>query len=452
MTRTIDPYDELAAMFLTEAEAPQPWHEEAGQRTIELLMVGHLPVRAGLWLPPYADAIARRVGTTVLVRLDGEEATLQVLRSAEGQPAIDDCRNLREAILTLGPAPRAWIVRPSSRVEGGDLLTAPADRITILSSADQAAVVNAYRLVKDLAESADQRERPAPALALAVIGAEREAAEEVARRLDRTTRECLDVPVPLLMYLPRIDAAVRSSSLKSFPGQARPALEEVLAWIDEARTRRPAATTGGIDGVREPQPTAEEPRSHASPAAARAMEAEETEPARSAGPAPPVEVDLTPDAGGRRTIKLTPRAEAEVEPKEPLSPVEPDEGGGPVSLAAHVAGLEAIAPRCPGHERIELAVDAKGCIHLLGREQALREMPVVTAWARAHRELLAMACPDHHFDPAGEIISHLFTDEPARVADLQSSDLHLHVLAPVEIAGKRGWYAAPLNAPHAHGG
>lgn len=454
MTRTIDPYDELASMFLTEAEIPQPWQAGLAAQTVELLMVGHLPVRAGLWLLPYAGAIARRAGTTVLVRLDGDEPMIQVLRGVQGQPAVEECRNLREAILTLGDSVRAWIVRPSSRVATEELLTRRADRITILSSGDQAAVVNAYGLVKDLAEATRLNGGEAPDVGLAVIGADREAADDVARRLDRTTRECLDVSVPLLMCLPRIDAAVRASCLRSFPGQARPSLGEVLAWIEEARSRKPLAAVG-IGSASGPPPAPAEVGQDEPPvevierAAAdeQSRAGREAEPVPEAGHAPPVAIDLIPDADGTRTIKLAPRASAEVEPKEPVRSVEPDEEGRPVPLAEHVEALEAILPRCPGHERIELAVDRAGSIHLLGREETLREMPVVTAWARAHRELLAMACPDHHFDPAGQIICHLFTDEPARLADLQGSDMRLHVLAPVEVEGRRGWYAAPLNTP-----
>ena len=112
-----------------------------------------------------------------------------------------------------------------------------------------------------------------------------------------------------------------------------------------------------------------------------------------------------------------------------------------------VTSLIPVAPRCPGHEHIELALDQRGRMHLLAREEALRELPYVERWARAHRELLAMALPDYHLDPTGVTVCHVFTDTPTNVADLHGSDLHLHLLTPVEIDGHRGWYAAPLNTP-----
>src|SRR5688572_1603438 len=108
MNNPIDPFDELAAMFLT-ARQPQPpgaarmtpaptpaWSAPAmssprsGAQSCarpiamtELLIVGHLPVRASLWLVPYADMLAREVGTVGLVRLDGQEPTLQLLRAPQ---------------------------------------------------------------------------------------------------------------------------------------------------------------------------------------------------------------------------------------------------------------------------------------------------------------------------------------------------------------------------------
>ncbi len=43
------------------------------------------------------------------------------------------------------------------------------------------------------------------------------------------------------------------------------------------------------------------------------------------------------------------------------------------------------------------------------------------------------------------ITGHLFSDQPARLADLHGTGLQLHVLAPVTVEGRQGWYTAPLN-------
>ena len=50
MPRTADPFDELAALFLTDPDRPAG--DRAQRATVELLIVGHLPVRGSLWLVP----------------------------------------------------------------------------------------------------------------------------------------------------------------------------------------------------------------------------------------------------------------------------------------------------------------------------------------------------------------------------------------------------------------
>ena len=75
----------------------------------------------------------------------------------------------------------------------------------------------------------------------------------------------------------------------------------------------------------------------------------------------------------------------------------------------------------------------------------MRELHVVEAWARAHHELIAKACPEHWFDPKVPTVLHVFTDQPSTVTDLYGSELRLHVLTPVPGEGPPRWYYAPLN-------
>jgi len=517
MTQTIDPYDELTAMFLTDpdpAGSPRASGSDV-QTTVEVLVVGHLPVRAGVWMTPYADAIARGHGPSVLIRLDGDEPTLQIMRDPNGvaERTLADCRSLREAIFSLGGMVRSWIVRPSARVERQELALAPADRLTILTSADQAAAVSTYLLVKDLVHACDGAGGPRPEITLAVIGRERAAADDFVARLNDTTSSCLEVGVPLLICLPQIDAGIRASQMASFPGRVRPTLDETLGWIDDARRREtpapapvtvPDAAAGPApratrlpDGpgeihVRRPIPTASAPPTMSPPAppsppvppaahpwvpepsAAVAGWDHAAPPAvqppvvrRPVGHAPAPAIDIpraapfpepiegtTPSA----TIKLTPRSAAQIEAKSPSRAGEPDCGGAPVPLASYVGApagtcvpigvaLKPMRPRCPGHERVELACDAAGRIHLLGREDTLREMDVVATWSRRHHELLTMACPEHQLTAGAPVVRHVFTDDPLRVADLHGADAHLHLLTPVTIEGRQGWYAAELNRP-----
>jgi hypothetical protein len=127
-------------------------------------------------------------------------------------------------------------------------------------------------------------------------------------------------------------------------------------------------------------------------------------------------------------------------------PPQPDRQDVAAVLADHVTGVTLLAARCPGHEKIELAVDPAGRLHLIGWEANLRELWIVETWARKHLRLIAMACPQQSIDLTGRCVRHVFTNAPASLTDLHGSELHLHVLATVQVGDGTGWYAAPLNA------
>src|SRR6185503_1028632 len=93
-----------------------------------------------------------------------------------------------------------------------NLLDAGAERITILSSADEAAVVAAYQLVKDLIEAAKADEhRHLPQLGLAVIGSDESVAASMLDRLNRTTATFLGVRLPMVACIRQMDAGIRST-------------------------------------------------------------------------------------------------------------------------------------------------------------------------------------------------------------------------------------------------
>jgi hypothetical protein len=192
----------------------------------------------------------------------------------------------------------------------------------------------------------------------------------------------------------------------TFPAEPYPSLDELMSLVRAAQPP-PAAV-------------AERPRQ------------EEPEPA-------PVETD-------ERTVKLAPKPRIELESKPPAGTREPDKEGAAVLLAGWVDDVLPLETRSPGHERLEIAVDPAGRLHVLAHEDDMRGLSVVAAWAVAHAELIGRAFPERWIDPTANPVLHVFTGRPASVADLYGSDLRLHVLAPVDVDGSRGWYHAPLNA------
>lgn len=429
MTDHVDPFDELAALFLTEPEPAADEDDGLGAKNviIELAVVGHLPVRAGVWLTPYADAIAREQGPTALLRLDPDVASLLLLRpSDDDAPPAPENATLPEAIEQLARAADTWILRPPPNTPLQQLVEAGADRLTILSSADEAAVVAAYQLIKDLVEAAEHAGCKLPAMGLAVLGSDRHAAERMRQRLNRTTNTFLGIELPMTACICQMQPTIRAADFGRYTNEPPRTIGVYLDLIHDA-----------ID------PTERTPPVHAEPGPPVVQVPSRPTP-RAVDPAAIPRSKVAQPA----RIKVPPKPTIDVEPKQPDRALEPDEKGAPVPLAKYVDALtELSAVRCPGHELVELGVDKSGRIHVLAREAQLRDLRIVETWAKAHRELIAMACPDQQFDPAGKIVSHVFTDTPATVADLHASDLHLHVLTPVMVEGRQGWYAAPLNTP-----
>lgn len=469
-----DPYEELASMFLTRE--PVDERRRPSGPTFELLLVGHLPVRAALWLAPVAERIARERGLTALVRLDGDDPLVQLFGGTSDPMRAESCRNLRETILFLGRTVRTWLLRPSARTAMSDVAALRPDRITLLSGADEVALVSAYRIIRDLFESAEAISAPLPALDVIVIGSDEATSADMVARLARTVDATLGLSVSARFVLPRIEPGGRTTGLRSFAGQMRPDVSEVSAWIEFARSRF------HLDEVEEPLPAP--PEIAAGPSMAPSADPIDAPPVdgrvtRAATPSPTgsgrvgdgqdapgrdglhrrTTADLLDEATQVRRAPFQPvrdpaaapsAALGELEARLPGRPLEPDDAGRPVPLSAYVDGLTALPVRSPGRERVELAIDARGHVHLLADANDLRDVLVVEAWVRSHRAVLQLACREFTFDPAGRARCHLFTGDPLSVADLHGSRWALHLLARVEVEGKIGWCYRAL-APAACG-
>ena len=452
-----DVLDELAAMFLTNTDEPDdgsgdangpaepdPKHpasrtpqthdpssrnassgDLAADRTAEILLIGHLPVRGGVWIGPVVDALARARRRSIgLIRLDHERPIVELLGGQQKVP--DHELPLSRLIDHCAPRVDAWAVRPAITLTPRDLARTKTARYTLISGADDAAIVAAFRQIKSILIAAEDAGRPQPHFEIVIVGCASERADQMVRRLNAAAEGLLDEPVRLATCLPRIDAEMRTTGPVHCADADCPPLEDVLGWIERAgrspETEVPPVIETAPFITREPSADSKAPltpTADAKPAAA---------------PAP-----------NRPRVKIAPKPAATIEEKDSAPHPSHDPGDGEPSLTRAVEGLRPLKPRCPGREAVDLAVDEDGRLHLLTREDHLRDLAFVERWAMLHRDLLTLACPEDGIDFDRPVVRHLLTDRPASVSDLHGSDLRLHVLAPVEVAGRRGWYAAPLN-------
>jgi hypothetical protein len=129
-------------------------------------------------------------------------------------------------------------------------------------------------------------------------------------------------------------------------------------------------------------------------------------------------------------------------PPEPITPsrARSVKGELPAQLVPELAGLEPIALRAPRDKHIELAIDADGRLHIVGRATDATAILRTRGWAREHGELLSLADPrissgERGIDPVIDLVVSDLRD--ARAIDGAT----VHVLTLVEIAGRRGYLA-----------
>jgi len=393
MPPSSEQYTQLAALFTTNAGS-------SVSSSIELLLPAHLPVKGGLWIVPYAGREAGQ-GLSMLVRM--HEETIDVAAIGNGHFDFSECNSIEDVIERIDVPISNWIVQPPSNADPTSLLHCDADRVTLLSGADQAAVVGAYRLLKGLIAAMGENEC-LPPLRLVIVGTEERAASDAASRIVQTAHHQLDVQIEVGQPLPAMRSTNNVISQVSFP-RLRNVVDLMASLRLEVTPSDEVETT-----VSELQPEGALP--------------------------------ITPRFEPKDPLpRMTPEQD-EQQMKEVFT-VEPQEQKN--DFASYVDGLLSISPRCPEHEHIELAVDSDGKLHILAHANDLRDAAIVSAWSMKHQVLLSMACGGIELDASVQPVQHLFTADAVAVADLQGSGLRLHLLTDVEVQGNVGAFSTPLN-------
>lgn len=367
-----------------------------GGPAVELLVMGHLPVRSNPWAAQYARAAGDRLGHPVaLIRLGAGEASVDLFglpptdRERQGRPTID-------AAITLAARAAGTVVLQVEAPDEGALtglhgLTA----VTLLCAANEAAEVAAYQAIKSLAESFPAVSPSSPVLQLGVMGAESERSAALGERLGRTAR----------LFLKREVRPVASVA-KMGPTGGAPVFRGFCALDAAAVVQRLREASRH----HEPAPRA----------------------AREAAPFGSVAVQQAGDGAKQGVPTMTAELRQQV--------------GVPASLVPRVPGLRALAFRCPDDASVEFAVDGAGGLHLLRSgddPEGVRSLTTAGAWAVKNAGVLSLAVPGLAIPITPT--PHLFTAAPKTVRPLLDSSVRVHLLASVEVEGKAGWYCAELN-------
>lgn len=260
-------YDALADLFLSDqpdapalrlTETPdsasasaEPLERSPAARTpgVEALVLGHLPVLAGAWAAQHARSLAEETGHPVaLARWSEHSATIQLMgrRREPGDPQEQE--SVDDAITRCAAADPSWSVRVEATSEL-DLAAAPeVTRVTLLSGADEAAVVAAYRTLKGLCEVIPEDDPRL--LAVRVMGATEEDAQDAAMKIRRASAAFLNRAIEFLPPTRQISAG---AGVTLYRGPADGGFESLLHAVTRA-----GAPTSPPTGERPPENPARE--------------------------------------------------------------------------------------------------------------------------------------------------------------------------------------------------
>lgn len=396
---------------------------------IEGVVLGNVPVLASAWVTQYAREVALENRSMVaMLRCRSGLFTLELVgqpAAAVHQPGLDSdtapSESLDRAILAALQA-AAWIVCSDTEAFFGEYLREGLlDGVTLLTGADEPAIVACYRNLKSLVTSTSSEAHRATinpsTIRLAVMGSTNERAQDAAQRLEKASETFLGRRPGRTVCISRIGgAAVRTL----FRGSDPRTVDEVLDLVRAVQTDLP-------------KPVAPEVEPTPSPTAAPGGDFAETA------------KDVSRDAA------------------RPLTPYRPL----PDTLSAHIPGLVQLPHRCPYAPDVELAVDAERSLHLLHRAgpsaaPVIVQLLTARAWAVMHAQMLRAACPELCVETptrSGPVASdpcrdaptmHAFTDHPKDVRGLLDTDVRLHLLARASSPDADGrvaevWVCRDLN-------
>ncbi|NRA58259.1 MAG: hypothetical protein HRU13_09135, partial [Phycisphaerales bacterium] len=214
-----DVSDELAALFLGDANLepnadptaqvseepprsssdlePKPVRAHGGQggRTpsIALVVLGNLPVFAGAWASQLARDRQKQLGRPLgLLTVNEESARLEVF-GVSGRPIVE-APQLGAALEELANLDADLLVRLPEAEAGWIGANEHVTNITLLTGADDPAIVAAYRslkaIVQDLPSDAD-----VPGVRVAIAGSEPAVAGEASNKLAQASSRFLGLPV-----------------------------------------------------------------------------------------------------------------------------------------------------------------------------------------------------------------------------------------------------------------
>ncbi|MBI1191095.1 MAG: hypothetical protein GC200_10500 [Tepidisphaera sp.] len=401
-----------SAAVASKASAAKPAARPARPVHIEGLLMGHLPVLGGAWVTQYAKHVADQSHQPVAV-VRAQAGTLSVdLVLPRGASAKVNSRigagvqgdDLSRALMHAGQEASHWLVRVDE-IDEPELLAQPrVQSVTLLTGADDAAVVASYRTIKNLMAAIGAREDgAAPNLGVAIMGAGEEDAGEAEQKIRKAARTFLAADLRPAARVGRVGACTTQTLYRA---ESDLSLARV---IDQVLKAAQAASQ-----IVEPKPS----------------------------------VDATlPEVGA---ASLTPNAER----RAPNAPAPTASLSGVQST--ELLGLTPLSSQCPYAPGVVLAAGEGGRLHLViassqaggecSLDEGVKRLLTAAAWADDHASLLEAA----HGDALAGVRQHgptlhLLTADAKSARGLLDTGVKVHLLTTAQARGETVTLVHALN-------
>lgn len=390
----------------------EPGRPSSGEHRpeIELVVLGHLPLMASAWASQYVRAVSNQLQAPVgFVRAAGGNVWVELVGDPERSGGIaPNATDLDTALSSIAGKVERLIVRVDETLEPDAAAAAAVRRITLLTGADEAAVVGLYRAIKGLHEcgaleqSGAVRESGADAshsahasqvdcaregvqLGVCVLGADAERGERALERIRKAVRAFLSTELSSTQVVPKITpGSSRAIFRGSFDGDAAGLITRLHA-VEPAAIRWQEKIERPAPSARPPEPAVSAPKSSADRI----------------------------DAGAATSV--------------------PHSAPGVVRIASLIRGLTPVELTCPVATGVEWAIDEHSGLAAVARAHddaaaGVEELLAAAGWASLNRGLIARVLPQARSIERPTL--HLVCDRPRSARHLLDAPVRVHAFAP----------------------
>tara|TARA_B100001059_G_scaffold91276_1_gene90171 strand:+ start:74951 stop:76291 length:1341 start_codon:yes stop_codon:yes gene_type:complete len=445
MSRLRDDIDQLTACMTTPGmdRGSDGVSESRHRPEIIVLLMGHLPVRAGLWRLPVASLLLPECDSLIVARQEDQTLFLECMGSSIA--SLDESTLSRLEHL---PEDSRIVLVPDSNIDSDVLASVEPDRIALVTGGDQAAIVGAYSQLKNLKIDDELT------VELVIAGSEPSEVDATATRLIDAASRHLDRRVSFVGAIGKIEGdtgLVASCAVPDHDGGLAELARRIRRGPVMERSREDDRSNSRVVSSR----FEESPMTPASLAQAM-IEFESvsnTVPDESHG----VEIEsdckrLIPMQPTVKPSREVPVSSGSVPP--PTSATSEDSGHEKARsegdtrkstmLSSHLPGIHALPVHCPACRMVELATDDSGHLHLLCRVEDMTSLPAVKTWVHDHHHLLQMAMPGIRLGQADSVEIHVLGEDVEALCGLRGSGWHPHLLVRVD-GTQENWIQVPLE-------